>query len=119
MDEQLSLINLANGGAMELFEDALGKAIENIKDPNTEAAAKRKIVLTVTIKPVDDERRECRVVVEAKTTLAAPMGVGGTIAVGIRRGQPIAVATDTRQLQMDWDEESRLTSLGEAKEAGE
>lgn len=48
---RLSLSNLGDGGALELFDVALQEILKNIQDPNTDAGAARSITLTVTFKP--------------------------------------------------------------------
>ncbi|MFD3261894.1 replication terminator protein [Paenibacillus lentus] len=82
MEIGISLDELANGAALELFEREMRKVAENIIDPNTPWKAKRKIVLTVTISP--DRRREAsEVEVDVKSTLAAVNGVSTQIAFGV------------------------------------
>lgn len=49
--QRLSLANLGDGGALELFDVALQEILKNIQDPNTPADAARSITLTVTFKP--------------------------------------------------------------------
>jgi hypothetical protein len=49
--QKLSLANLGDGGAMELFNKVLEEVLENIQDTNTKPDAPRSIVLTVTLKP--------------------------------------------------------------------
>jgi len=54
-DDKLSLQNLGNGAATELFEKELDRVLKDIMDPNTEATAAREINLKVVFKP-DEER---------------------------------------------------------------
>lgn len=49
--QRLSLTNLGDGGALELFDVALQEVLKNIQDLNTPADAARSITLTVTFKP--------------------------------------------------------------------
>lgn len=49
--QRLSLSNLGDGGALELFDVALQEVLANIQDPNTLADATRSVTLTVTFKP--------------------------------------------------------------------
>jgi hypothetical protein len=51
MSNELTLANIGGGAAVEKFAEELDRVIENILDPNTEAKAKRKIVLEVCIAP--------------------------------------------------------------------
>ena len=54
-EEKISLNNLGNGAANELFERELDRVLKDILDPNTEATAQREINLKLIFKP-DDER---------------------------------------------------------------
>jgi hypothetical protein len=67
----MTLDNLGNGAAKELFEDALKKVIANIKDPNTDWKTGRAITLSVTFKP-DEERNEVLMTISATPKLAPP-----------------------------------------------
>ena len=53
-DDLLTLANLARGAAIELFDEAFKKVLENIADPNTAAKAMRGIDLKVKIAPDED-----------------------------------------------------------------
>jgi hypothetical protein len=53
----MTLDNLGQGAAKEIFDGALKKVIENIKDVNTDWKPQRSISLVVTFKP-DEERNE-------------------------------------------------------------
>lgn len=100
--EKLTLDNLGNGGAKELFEEELQTVLDNILDPNTEAKAKRKLTLEVTFCPSSD-RDSAETEVVCKTKLAPMNGANATIFVGRRYGVPVAVTHDPEQLQLDWD----------------
>jgi len=50
-EQKLSLANLGDGGALELFDEALKTVLANIQDTNTSPDAARSITLTVTFKP--------------------------------------------------------------------
>lgn len=52
--KELSLSNINNGHAIELFDAVFQKVKENINDPNTKATGVRKITLTVILKPNKD-----------------------------------------------------------------
>ena len=115
--EELTLTNLGNGGAVELFEEELGKLLENILDPNTDPKAKRKLSLEVTFAPNSD-RNEVAIDVACKSKLAPMVSAAATVFVGRRHGRTIAVTHDPRQLQIQWDEESKPRSVdGSRKEA--
>jgi len=52
-EEEISLSNLADGAAIELFDLELRRVLDNIGDPNHELKFKREITLTVTFEPTD------------------------------------------------------------------
>ncbi len=56
-EEKLSLVNIEGGAAVEMFDIALQKVLENIHDINTTADA-REITLKVKIGPMDADRRD-------------------------------------------------------------
>ena len=55
-DEKVSLVNLKDGAAIEMFDYELQRILDNIVDPNTNPETKREVTLKVSIKP--DENRE-------------------------------------------------------------
>lgn len=78
MNNQIDLNDLAGGALRERFNMEWEKVLQNIKDPNTIAKAKRKVILTLTLEP--DEEREIAIVdIEAKATIAPPKGVSTKI----------------------------------------
>ncbi len=109
-EETLSLENLGNGGALELFQDELVNVLENILDPNTDAKAKRKLTLVATFSPNAD-RNEVGLDVQCTSKLAPLASASATVFVGRKHGQVVAITHDPRQLQLEWDEESKPTKL--------
>ena len=67
---QKSILQMARGGFLEVTDLEMTKAIANIMDPNTSATAKRKITVTIELKP-DDSRQNVGVSYSVKSTLAA------------------------------------------------
>ena len=65
-----SILQMARGAIMERADYEMTHLMENIMDPNTSATAKRKLTLTLELKP-DDTRHNIAVSVTAKSTLAA------------------------------------------------
>lgn len=98
----LTLANIANGAAVELFESELSRVVENILDPNTDAETKRSITLKVTILP-DIGRKECSIKVEASSKIAANQPCGGVIFVGKSNGVPCAVTMNQQQEALGFD----------------
>lgn len=107
----LTLLNIGNGAAVELFQQELGKALENILDPNTEPEATRTIMLKVKVTPTSEERNQIAVTVEADSKLAPFRGAGSLAYVGRRRGEIVAVTHDPKQMQMQWDTQAKRESL--------
>lgn len=84
--EQLAgLETLGGGAALEKFADELTRVLENIRDPNTEPEAKRKVVLEVTFAP-DADREVVKVIIAARSTLAGTKPHGDVMFVGRRDG---------------------------------
>lgn len=52
--DPLTILTLKNGAAVKLFDEALSKVLDNVKDERT-GAKPRKVVLTVTVAPEDVE----------------------------------------------------------------
>lgn len=66
-----SILQMARGAIMERADYEMTHLMENIMDPNTSATAKRKLTLTLELKP-DDTRQNIAVSVTAKSTLSPP-----------------------------------------------
>ncbi len=73
--DNVNLATLAQGGAVEMVNEALEEAFKDIRDPNTPANAERKVVLTLSMKP-DDERQivTMQIGVEKKLAKVRPSG---------------------------------------------
>jgi hypothetical protein len=70
MDRQTkSILEMAKGAFLERADYEMKRVIDNIRDPNTSATAKRKITITITLVP-DDDRRDIFVKTEVKSALA-------------------------------------------------
>ena len=68
MYEKKSLIQMARGGFMEIFDAEMSKVLENILDPNTTATGKRKLTVEFTFSP-DDNRQTIGVSFQCKPKL--------------------------------------------------
>ena len=64
----INIGNINNGAAIDLFDQALAKVLENIADLSTEPTATRAITLTVVFKPHSD-----RIKVETEMGVAAKL----------------------------------------------
>jgi len=100
---KLSLTNLGKGAAVEKFDHELGEVLTNILDPNTEATAKRRIVLEVTIRPNKD-RRMGAVSVSCTSKTAAPVAFNTMAYFGREKGQAEVVAFENNPNQLSFDD---------------
>ena len=77
---QKSILQMARGAILERADYEMTRIIENILDPNTPPTAKRKLTLTLELKP-DNDRQTIVVGVVAKSTLAPTNPVVTTLYV--------------------------------------
>lgn len=98
-DQQLSLVNLAGGAAVEKFDIELARVIRNLLDPNT-TVKPREITVKVKLAPANERRDQLamRVEVTSKLGAHAPLDVGGFM--GIQDGRPVAFELVQKQLPM-------------------
>lgn len=99
LEEPVTLVSLAGGAAVELFQEEFNRVLKNIDDPNTEAEAARIITLKVTIKP-DEDRAVGRVTVAASSKIAGVKPAGSVIYMGRHRGTLVAVEHNPKQIEM-------------------
>ena len=78
--QRASILQMAQGAFQERVDYEMQRCVDNILDVNTKATAKRKITLTIELTP-DDDRRQIRVNVVAKATLAATNPVATALCV--------------------------------------
>jgi hypothetical protein len=95
----VTLSSLADGAALELFQNELGRVVENILDPNTDPEAARKVVLEVRIKPQED-REQADVEVKVKATLAGIRGARTRFFLGRDHGQCVAIESNPKQQKL-------------------
>lgn len=94
-EEEVTVDNLAGGGAAEMFAAAMLEVAENMQDPNTSELAKRRITLTVELKPTS--RDHAIAIINVQTKLAPQKNVTTPIYFGKQNGRAIAVGMDMRQ----------------------
>ncbi len=63
---ELNIGNINGGKVLEAIQDAIGKAMANVRDPNTKAEQKRKVVVTLTFAP-NRERNYAEVEAKVET----------------------------------------------------
>lgn len=66
--QKKSILEMARGSMLERVDYEMSKVMANIRDPNTPATKKRKITVTLELKP-DDDRENIAVSVTAKSNL--------------------------------------------------
>jgi hypothetical protein len=94
--DPVSLSNLGRGAAGELFEQAMARALENIRDPNTDHKTAREITLRVKIKP-DEGRATGQVELSVSTKLAGVKPFKTNMFIGEERGVVVAYESDPKQ----------------------
>jgi hypothetical protein len=99
MDEKLSLLNLANGAAVEVFDRELDQVIRNIADVNTDAEAKRQITLEVRFMPFED-RSGSQIEITCKAKLIGVPGVKTQAFIRKSGSQVTAYSHDPRQTRL-------------------
>lgn len=75
-----SILQMARGAIQERVDYEVCKAVDNILDLNTDPIAKRKIVLTIEMKP-DENRQYIKISASAKSALAPVLPVGTTLGI--------------------------------------
>lgn len=79
-DVRSSLLQMAKGAIQERVDYEVSKVIDNILDVNTDPTAKRKVTLTVELKP-DEERQVVKITAHAKSTLAPTVPIGTSLVI--------------------------------------
>lgn len=100
-ESNITLANIANGAAVELFAREFQRALENIDDPNTKAKAKRTITVKVILTPDEArDRIDAAVAVESKFPSVKPGTVKpgtSTMYLGRRGGKVHATEVNPKQ----------------------
>ena len=79
-ENRASILQMARGAIQERVDYEVCKAVDNILDLNTDPTAKRKIVLTIEMKP-DENRQYIKISASAKSALAPVLPVGTTLGI--------------------------------------
>ncbi|HFH7724547.1 hypothetical protein AX265_05860 [Streptococcus agalactiae] len=115
----LDLSHIAEGGLQEKLDNELEQVFDNILDLNTEAKAKRKITITLTMSS-NEERTVVDTIMEVKSKLAPQNGVATTILVGLDYDTGQVHANELKSTvpgQMYFDENGEiLTDIGQPVE---
>lgn len=113
-EEPLSLSNLGDGAALEMFEEELQKVLDNIVDPNTKAKSPREITLKIRITP-DDERQlgMVELICTSKMTPARSFNTNCLLGRVGRRGE----AREIKTAQTSFIDKDKVVQI-DRKEAG-
>ena len=79
-DQRSSLLQMAKGAIQERVDYEVSRVVDNLLDVNTDAKAKRKVTLTITM-TADDDRRVVKVEASAKSTLAPVTPIGTSLVI--------------------------------------
>lgn len=108
-NKKLSLENICQGALPEVFHRSIESIIENIRDPNTDAEAKRTLTLEFVFTPHAD-RSGADVTLKTKEKLAGLQSVKGAIFVSRMDGKLAAYPNDPRQELLFTSVEDRGTT---------
>lgn len=92
-----SILQMAKGAIQERVDYEVSKVIDNILDVNTEAKAKRKITLTIEMKP-DENRQFISLSASAKSTLAPVIPIGTTLGIAADSNGEMVIVESTPQV---------------------
>ncbi|MDY3781378.1 MAG: hypothetical protein SOZ90_04270 [Candidatus Faecousia sp.] len=103
-----SILQMARGAIQERVDYEISRIVDNILDVNTEAGAKRKLVLTIEMKP-DENRQYIKIAASAVSKLAPAVPVGTTLGIAaVGNGEMVLVESVPQvpgQLSMDGTEQ--------------
>lgn len=77
-ENRISILQMARGAFMERIDYEMAKVVDNILDPNTQATAKRKLSMTLELKP-DANRQTVVVSCSVKSALCPSDSVGTSL----------------------------------------
>ena len=87
----LTLGNMAEGAAEELFGDALKQVLASLNDPNTDYKVPRVITMKFVFKNADETRKMAGVGVVCNVKTPPIKPVGAVIYMGMEKGELAAV----------------------------
>ena len=95
-EEKLSLTNIEGGAAVEMFDLALQRILENIHDINTTVDA-REITLKVKITPVGDDRSIIAYGILCNTKQSGQPPIKGMADLKVEQGRLVAIGRRQKQ----------------------
>ena len=108
--DELSLLTLMGGLAVERFDDELTKVLENIIDPNTKPDATRSITLKVTMKP-NKNRGLSDMILEVGSKIANPDKASTTVFIAMTKTGPVATEHNPNQPSLPLEPAATVTPL--------
>lgn len=98
----VSLNNIGNGAAVELFNAELSKCLSNMQDPNTDRLKARevKLVVKMWIDKKDPDGKKIDYDIKATSKLESHMGHGGSIISGMEKGEIVGYEQKGVQLPL-------------------
>ena len=88
---ELNITELAGGDCVRRINRALRDIVANCLDPNTDAKAKRKVTVTITLAPNEARNMaDISVSVQAKPVPPEPVATGATMGVDVKTGEMVA-----------------------------
>lgn len=109
--EILTLENMHQGAAVEMWQQALARVLANVNDINTCTKA-RKITLITKFQPSED-RSLVEITVEVKTELAGQDAVKFAADLSLdEKGRPVACNRKSRQLKLTFKNVSQMNGGG-------
>lgn len=106
-DSKVSLLNIGNGAAVELFDAELLKVLEDIQDPNSAESAKRKVTLSVTLDPKD--RDYAAVSIDCKASMAKTKPYGTNFFIGkAPDGRAEAFEHNPKQMKLEFESRQEM-----------
>ena len=109
-DARSSLLQMAKGAIQERVDYEVTRVIDNLLDMNTEAKAKRKVVLNIVM-TTDDDRRVVKVEASAKSTLAPVTPIGTSLVITADKNGEMMLAEIIPQVP------GQMSMAGEEQEA--
>jgi hypothetical protein len=94
------LEELSDGVAIQLVNEALDEVWENVADEDTEAKAKRKIVLEITLEP-DSKREVVMITMAVIKKFAGHKGEEARVMLGVQNGRVVAEEWRSRQTDLE------------------
>ena len=95
--QSVSIATLLEGAIIEVVDQALDEAWQNIVDPDTESAKKRTVQLKIELMP-DSNREAVDLVFHVSAKLAPPRPLGTKVGLVLTEGGPTAVEYVSPQL---------------------